>query len=546
MRHNQVALSAAPHESVDEPQLVSRQERSRSIDDQGKYQAIKYLEEVGLFTPLNSLELYHGRSNANGDDWKVSPGFRNDGDSTSHDNVNKVSALATDTAENAQSFADERSRLEGGQPEVHRIISEDADATIIDGSFSQVGRSAEEKEQIKQALTKLRVPFMVGAPLDFEHRDILTRFRPQDFLGAGGRLPKLSDLPEITEKLGIDYMTVRHIAGAMFTQKLMTVDPVQIVNGYLKKQDTYQDTYPINQTYVASWLRNAHVVGVRERVRSATILKDIEPVFLFDLAKVDTEEEVARRRQATAREFGDIAIRLADGLETEVATGGSFVDYLSNNLYATPEQLVDKAKEVPGYRRIYEADAGNWEEFTLEEHTETVLRNFDNNYADKLPADLLPIIRLALLTHDLGKPESARRGDKRHQHLYNVREADQFMQKVDIKENMRQLITGIIGEGQHLTTRGFIRGDLDARTELLSFCRNLLTNSGVDNVTENDAKALADVCLIIQTCDSAAYTDMAITTSKKHGAYRNWPTFNDSFYPPVSITKQDVQLKYEE
>ena len=123
MRHNQVALSAAPHDSVDEPQLVSRQERSRSIDDRGKYQAIKYLEEVGLFTPLNSLELYHGRSNANGDDWKVSPGFRNDGDTTSHDNVNKVSALATDTAENAQSFADERSRLEGGQPEVHRIIS---------------------------------------------------------------------------------------------------------------------------------------------------------------------------------------------------------------------------------------------------------------------------------------------------------------------------------------------------------------------------------------------------------------------------------------
>ena len=161
---------------------------------------------------------------------------------------------------------------------------------------------------------------------------------------------------------------------------------------------------------MASWLRNAHVVGVRERVRSATILKDIEPVFLFDLAKVDAEEEVARRRQATAREFGDIAIRLADGLETEATTGGSFVDYLSNNLYATPEQLVDKAMEVPGYQRIYEADAGNWEKFTLEEHTETVLRNFDNNYADKLPADLLPIIRLALLTHDLGKPESARRG----------------------------------------------------------------------------------------------------------------------------------------
>ena len=33
MRHNQVALSAVSHESVDEPQLVSRQERSRSIDD---------------------------------------------------------------------------------------------------------------------------------------------------------------------------------------------------------------------------------------------------------------------------------------------------------------------------------------------------------------------------------------------------------------------------------------------------------------------------------------------------------------------------------
>ena len=67
------------------------------------------------------------------------------------------------------------------------------------------------------------------------------------------------------------------------------------------------------------------------------------------------------------------------------------VKLLSENYYASPKEIIEEAKKVRGFETLFDTDAGNWEKFTLEEHTETVLRMFDETYADVLPAKLLPI-----------------------------------------------------------------------------------------------------------------------------------------------------------
>ena len=92
---------------------------------------------------------------------------------------------------------------------------------------------------------------------------------------------------------------------------------------------------------------------------------------------------------------------------------------LGSNLYIKPREIIELAKQTQGFRDVFESDAGNWEGFKLSEHTETVLRLFDDNYADIMPASTLPIIRLALLVHDIGKPEAIKMGDKANQKQYN-------------------------------------------------------------------------------------------------------------------------------
>jgi hypothetical protein len=539
-------LSSAPLNNTAEtnPQLITRQEHSRSIKDAEKYKAIEYLKQIGLFISLESLDLHHGRATDAGEDWKVVESFQNGG----NDNVNKIPALSTGSREIAEEFAVARA-WGNQQSEIHKIVSEDPDAMVIDGTFNLGSRSDEERKQIREALYKLSIGLTEGSPLDFEHRDILTTFKPKDFRAPDGTYPKISDLPTISQKLGVDEKTVKQVAGSLNARFTLISDPAGTIWNFIDNKDTYSlgkdnGKLPINQEYVANWLRNAHIVGEKIGVWSATIDKYIEPVFLFDLKKVNTEKEVARRRDVLFRRYGRVARRMADGLEIRTEAERPFIDYLSNNLYATPKQLVDEAKKVGAYKETYEADAGNWEKFSLSEHTETVLRVFDKNYADKLPANLLPVMRLALLTHDLGKPEAVNNGEKHNQHAYNVREADNFMKSVDVNENLRKLIVGIVGESQKLTTRAFIQGDIGARKELLSFCNNLLAEYGAENITKEDVLGLANMCLIVQTCDSAAYTDMAVTRSEKLRVHhRNSPSFNDSFHPPVSITWQDVKLK---
>ena len=127
------------------------------------------------------------------------------------------------------------------------------------------------------------------------------------------------------------------------------------------------------------------------------------------------------------------------------------------------------AEKTPGYREIFEADAGNWEGYKLAEHTETVLRLFDDNYADKMPAATLPIMRMALLVHDVGKPVAVKNHEKEHQAAYNQVYAEDFMRKNGVDEKNQKLILAMIGEGSiYAKWRGVEHERVDK--EFYDFC----------------------------------------------------------------------------
>lgn len=119
-------------------QTQTRTEHSRSLEDAEKYKAIETLIDVGLFVSLRHIEAWHGRA-GNGTDWAVNPHIRNGYGQNANDNFNHRSTIYTGQKPIAQQFADTRTRQKGNKEfraEIHRIVSEDTDAVLMDATFS--------------------------------------------------------------------------------------------------------------------------------------------------------------------------------------------------------------------------------------------------------------------------------------------------------------------------------------------------------------------------------------------------------------------------
>jgi len=213
--------------------------------------------------------------------------------------------------------------------------------------------------------------------------------------------------------------------------------------------------------------------------------------------------------------------------------------------HAKPEKLIEAAKKIGGYSAIFESDAGNWEGFTLGEHTETVLRNFDENFADIIPVEFLAPMRLILLVHDLGKPAAVARGEKNRQKEYSAIQAADFLNKLGINNNYKDLILAIIGEGSNLTFQCQLRPDDETvsnkmRNFAIKSVGNYLASK---DVRESQTGAFIEMCKILQLCDGGAYTSMAITRRNGKGHFRNAPSFNNSFSAPIGLGKHDIRYR---
>jgi hypothetical protein len=437
--------------------------------------------------------------------------------------------------------------------EVHEIVTADTDATVLDFSFDETKLDDEVREKYKQALKVLALPITEGSPVSFNDRDAV-----KPFATAMNKLKKHlvlgSEVAELATEAGIDEKVALQLASANNSRQIGQIRPSYLVSELLKHPvDIFtgspvvngeRQELPINLEYVQRFLREAHVVGVKQKLNSATLNRDITSVSLFDLEKIATAQGLEKEKQANWQKLGGIATALSRLSGGELQPNQPLLRLLED-VYAKPNKLVDAAKAVDGYDAIFDGDAGNWEGFTLAEHTETVLRNFDENYADKLPVELLAPMRLAILAHDVGKPIAAASGEKHKQKEYNVAQADDFLGKLGVDDRLKGLLLAVIGDGEELAFQIEVRGAGEpaqkAMTELAT--KTLAQFYGSESVTDDQITSFIEMCKVLQVCDGGAYTSMAITNrSGGNGRHRNAPSFNGSFSQPVDFGKRSIRL----
>lgn len=377
------------------------------------------------------------------------------------------------------------------------------------------------------------------------------------------------------------------------TAQLLKENPALVLYDTLVRGANASNSYMVTLSpdFAASWAKANHVIGVRAHYYQSSLNRPMDAVTIFDLNASKTLEQLKAEwcnRQRTlgklccALQFGlnvsqtDSQLRTSNALlRSEVANPldkltvapDNIKDLLQSDLWATPDRLVKVAGKIPTstekdangryihtFAEIFASDAGNWEGYTLGEHTATVLRNFDNNYADKMPAQLLPIMRLSLLVHDIGKARAAAEGDKAGlQEQYNRTMSIFFMAKAGIDRKTTALVASLITEGKSLAELAYVKparagkGEPNQAAEaaLDSYCREQLRNYSGDEASDGEAIGLRRLCLAIQTCDSAAYTRMGIThdTNRPEIYYRNYGSFDESFKHTSGPSGTNAELK---
>ncbi len=469
---------------------------------------------------------------------------------------NEATALKNRTPKNEQDGLLE-SVAKKFRAEVHEITSGDTDARVLDFSFDESKLDEEGQEKYKKALRALVIPMTEGSPVSFEDRGTT---RP--FVEAVSKQEKhmllKSEVAALAAEAGISEEVAIQLAGAYNAHRIVQIRPSYLVSKLIySSEDIIFDSLkvegkpeelPINLEYVQRLLRQAHIVGVKQIISSATLGRDITSVSFFDLEKTITAKGLEVERRATWQKLGEMTTALDNSVGAEKQLDQPLLRLLAEDVYAKPEKLMAAAKLVDGYDEIFNADAGNWEGFTLAEHTETVLRNFDESYAENLPVELLAPMRLAILAHDVGKPIAAAQGEKHRQKEYNVAQADDFLGKLGIDERLKGLLLAVIGDGEELAFQIYVRGAGEpAQAAMKELATTTLSQFyGSERVTDEQVVSFIEMCKMLQVCDGGAYTSMAITNKGAgKGRHRNAPSFNASFAQPVGFGKRTIRLRKE-
>lgn len=441
------------------------------------------------------------------------------------------------------------------QAEVHEILSSDPDASIIDLKFDYKSLGEEDQQKYFKALEAIAIRITEGSPVEFTERD-----STETFIKAINQKPRISyilsrEIPEIASSAGISEKTTMQLASAFNSRLIAIRKPTYLADRLLRypsdiftdnvQVEGQEENVPFNLEYAQRYLRQAHIIGAKQTVDSATLGEEIGAVSFFDLEKIGTRDQISSQREEMEKKM----IGLVEPLEAtsvfEPDTEAKELIGILNDAHAKPESLIDAAKKIAGYRQIFEADAGNWEGFTLEEHTETVLRNFEENFADILPVEYIRPMRLAILSHDLGKPRAAANGEKHEQEIYNRAQAKDFLRRVGLASRQIEFISAVTGEGSSLAFKCQRQpGSPEAFEQMRDFAKKSLQGFlASPEVSDSQITAFTEMCRIFQTCDGGAYTNMAITRRNGTGRFRNAPSFNESFSTPVGLGKRDITYK---
>lgn len=519
---------------------------------------IDTLVKYGILIPFDQkLKLYHGRAKniSEQTEWKVSPIFKNSNNLTGNYNIYSISTLSTADFQTASDFAKKRA-TKNAIPEIHRIVTDDKDAMIYNQQFDFSNLSDKEKEEVMQAFEGLvDYKMTVLTPITFEYRrtgNIIFEALKQKRIENGSNLLTENDIENVYKKLAnteihdyespITYSIVYELASSINTNILFKYYPSELVHRYaLENKDEIRNyislnniNYPLNMNYIASVLSNSHIVGIKAKVNSLTLNKDITGFYIFDVDKVNTKKTMEEKYQDLFHNYHKIS-KLFNSFNLDKK--------LIEILHQDPEYIMNNLAYNSMFEKNYKTHDGNWEGFTIGQHTETVLRAFDDSYKN-IPTEIKDIVKLAILTHDMDKGISRQKGLMGYE--YQNQSANQFYDAINIPKKLQTILKFMISESQIYTSQYFIKQDKEGIVNLKKRCTEIL-NSLVHKPSSDMINGLMNMCIMLQTCDSGAYTRYGITRDEKTNCfYRNGnDRFTQTFKNPPDIASRKLILKVD-
>jgi len=484
-------------------------------------QAIDILVKLGVASYLRELNLYHGRA-GDGSAWEIDPRFDNADNNTGNRNVYKVSGIYASEKSIAEQFASARA-YNGKTPEVHKIVGVEENAIVFNLGFNISTLTPDQMKEYRWACSVLgNFGITRNNPIKFEHRggwdiainkfkEVQARLKTQS-LSRENAESIIAELAQDSEIRKIFYgrrdlsTFVYDVIGAYNAKILVSSHPLFAIKRYIKGATEFEfsnipnQVYPINSSYLSAWCSANHVVGAKTKVDSATLNKTIDTWHLFDVKKIMTEKQQGNRLQNIIDKFGVLSQTLRGVVDEDSAK------FLSK---ASSKEVMEYICLSEPCKKLYDKKSYIKEGWTVGQHTQAVLEFFDRYYSHDVPEVIKPFVKIVLLAHDIGKGFAKEKGISQEEG--NSINADKLYNLLNVPDNFRKLVDFVINESQKFTTaivlkEGPKKYNINA---LSSACVIAFKKSFGRLPCEKELEGLKEICIMLQSCDSGAYTRYA-------------------------------------
>ena len=510
-----------------------------------RQEAINKLVELGVMHYVKDLNTYHGRA-GNGSGWQVNPNFNNAGNNTGNRNVSKISVLYTGEFDIAKRFASARRSTYNPQIETYKIVPQSQDYVIFDRTFNIGSLTPRQRAEFASAMETLTsIPVLKLSPIKFEHREAYPYIR-QEIRRRFSQMPsglfRDEDIEDVCISLTNNTSVMRvfktesemrecvtKIIAASNTKRLMRLVPNAQLRNTLRGNDSMEITIDggdqfsvkISPECALNLCKEIGIVGAKEAVYSATLDEDIDIVEYFDLKSVVTEQQLSDKTNHANEVFG----KLSGNVES-IIKDKEVVEFFQN---ASAKELMQYIYQNPKIADMLSKSSGVWEGYTVGQHIEAVLTFLDEYKINEIPKQVLPLMKIAILAHDLGKgyavdPNSPWYG--KHKEA-NKAFAHELYSELGVDPQYTEIIDFIFTEGQDFTSQYYfgkpnnesiVQGKDEINRNMQRSCYNIVNRLLNGSASISDARGLQKLCITLQQCDSGAYTRYA-TINAGDGLY---------------------------
>ena len=268
-------------------------------------------------------------------------------------------------------------------------------------------------------------------------------------------------------------------------------------------------SYGINSNLLVAWAMNNKIAGIEFDVISVNAGGKIRVVQIINAPQVLTERNYGEYMQSMMKLEGIGKSRFSNIFNKDVD------EFIRT---ANGEELVEFVSQDKACQELYNKSAKLWEGWTVGQHTASVIDFFNRYYADALPENLHSVMKLAILAHDIGKGVTEKGGDH---HKTSLKLVDNLFKSLNVerkfgKVDIQRIVKFIIGKSQMYTSQILLQEQKDEKDKAFydksligNFnydCKSILTQAFGGTPTKDEIDLLRNMCLILQFCDSGAYT----------------------------------------